>query len=981
MGIDTFNPSLTWTAESDRNGAYQQSYRVIVWSERESGSHYVVWDSGEQASRMMSVIPDGTKLLPRTKYYWRVEITDDRGIKSSAESKFETGIMYFPAGWHDAKRIIAPGGELFAAYTDKFIINSEIEIKHGSRTAGIVFCAAPPEYSAPHLNKYGIVGESFCLCSLIFDSNGEISRIEIYRIGYTPLDTADIPIDVLTVQNISGKRSFILEMSYNKGILQITVDGSLCVKINDGKPEINLFSPDFGERIPGLCSVGFYAGPGDTAFFNSLLINEAACFTSEDQGVFSESAKKGLLGVTNGKLRVFGGSKGKIVYEDPSYGGPALFRTEIRSEDGIGGKCIASARMYCACSMPYDLYCNGERVTNVPDSSCCGCNRYRIYDLDKYANGSSEFACGILTSSRNSADGSPAELLAMIVVIYSDGTQNISVSSPETYECSCLEPYMFTTADKGVDKLDGFSIPGYYDDTFLPSIISDHQEFPSECSTLIGIAEKSLSPKRVIEKRAGVFIMDFGQIVYGGFRIDIEDSHEANVYIRASSREADPKATTEIPIFDYSPIRRFWHKPGKAIFESRFFTEPFRYLEITASSSASCVSAEAVPYVLREPSFSLVSSEKEINKICKSIQRAAMSFDITELLIDGTSALYDFNLFSSVAALTDAEAMCKETFAADGSEFLMCYVCMTLYQKTLNSTALNQAVKYADIVCRNSEEIIARAAHEKNLERKTVFCICAVFLALKASEKAYLASGKYDKAENAEKIKCICKLEFDKKASFILQSLNSCPDTDLAEQCAAMFVSGVFQNEPSTGGIILKTYKSDTLNGKYSCHIPASLIKLGMPPADILNEIMLSFENRMIYTHAQDNEKNQEYCLASIAGTYIANTLIGMNIIPHPLFPALFSIKPQFGALERIKYASSTRFGKFELGWTKKSGQIRLFIKIPANTSAEITLGRISELKMQDASGSVLAVVSDGITLLRTGSGRYELSFTPDKWQ
>ncbi|MDR1592884.1 MAG: glycoside hydrolase family 78 protein [Prevotellaceae bacterium] len=95
LGIDVYNPRLSWQLQDERYGAVQQAYRIIVGTNSSdvSAGNGTVWDKSAQSDDML-VTYSGKPLTPFTKYFWRVEIKDkDNIVKTSEVASFETGIM------------------------------------------------------------------------------------------------------------------------------------------------------------------------------------------------------------------------------------------------------------------------------------------------------------------------------------------------------------------------------------------------------------------------------------------------------------------------------------------------------------------------------------------------------------------------------------------------------------------------------------------------------------------------------------------------------------------------------------------------------------------------------------------------------------------------------------------------------------------------------------------------------------------------
>lgn len=96
LGIGAENPIFGWKLYSEKRGAVQTAWRVIVSDcKKEIGSFFGrVWDSGKIASGESFCIRCGGNLAPATRYYWRVMVWDGSGSPSewSEAEWFETGL-------------------------------------------------------------------------------------------------------------------------------------------------------------------------------------------------------------------------------------------------------------------------------------------------------------------------------------------------------------------------------------------------------------------------------------------------------------------------------------------------------------------------------------------------------------------------------------------------------------------------------------------------------------------------------------------------------------------------------------------------------------------------------------------------------------------------------------------------------------------------------------------------------------------------
>lgn len=92
LGLDIARPRFYWKLRSDRNGASQTAYRILVSST--SGGDPDLWDSGwVESDETIHIEYGGTPLPSATRAFWRVEIKDDQhATYASEEAWWESGI-------------------------------------------------------------------------------------------------------------------------------------------------------------------------------------------------------------------------------------------------------------------------------------------------------------------------------------------------------------------------------------------------------------------------------------------------------------------------------------------------------------------------------------------------------------------------------------------------------------------------------------------------------------------------------------------------------------------------------------------------------------------------------------------------------------------------------------------------------------------------------------------------------------------------
>lgn len=95
IGIGELKPRFSWHIVSDQSSVLQASYRIQV-SMEDINFKNITWDSGVITSEnSIQLVYEGPALISRTRYYFRVKITDNQGNESpwSDVSFFETGLI------------------------------------------------------------------------------------------------------------------------------------------------------------------------------------------------------------------------------------------------------------------------------------------------------------------------------------------------------------------------------------------------------------------------------------------------------------------------------------------------------------------------------------------------------------------------------------------------------------------------------------------------------------------------------------------------------------------------------------------------------------------------------------------------------------------------------------------------------------------------------------------------------------------------
>jgi len=103
LGIDVRKPRLSWVLESNRRGAKQSAYQVIVSRscDKLRQGQGGLWDTGKvTAEDMTHVLYDGLPMQSRSRCHWQVRLWDEQDLPSdwSDRAQWEMGLLE-PGDW------------------------------------------------------------------------------------------------------------------------------------------------------------------------------------------------------------------------------------------------------------------------------------------------------------------------------------------------------------------------------------------------------------------------------------------------------------------------------------------------------------------------------------------------------------------------------------------------------------------------------------------------------------------------------------------------------------------------------------------------------------------------------------------------------------------------------------------------------------------------------------------------------------------
>lgn len=577
LGIDIENPRFTWQMINPENqrGYSQTAYQIVVTNE--AGEQ--VWDSKKIKSDLsLNIEYAGTKLQPCTRYSWTVNVWDQNDKQTSAISWFETGLMSksdISKGWNSAKWI--GGGDedmvLYAHYFPIFNINFSLQLDEKTKTtrAGFVYGANDDRLMDKNKNLFHLESskdDSYLLIELNIEplATNENARLNIYRAGYhgndnpnMPFKSFSIPLTIINNQNKYAKHS--IRLSTNLGHSRIYINGDR----NEHKiADLNLNPLGQGGdfiAFPVIGDIGFSVPKGQVAWFSDLEIRNFRSpsniiFTEElankdYQGIFTEITDN--LSIEKQAYKVNGGDTGTFLTATPGGNSTPMLRTTFNTSQTE----IAKARLYVTAHGIYEIYMNGERISeDYFNPGLTQYNKtllYQTYDVTKYIRPKENALGAILAEGWWSGGstfvgenwnffGDRQSLLAKLVITYSDGKEDIITTDPSTWHYFNRGPIVYGSFFQGevydASKealIEGWSLPSYNASAWKPaqeiklegsiSPIATAEEYSKR--TLTGQMEQTvkqineLTALSVEEVRPGVFVYDMGQNMVGVPKISL----------------------------------------------------------------------------------------------------------------------------------------------------------------------------------------------------------------------------------------------------------------------------------------------------------------------------------------------------------------------------------------------------------------------------------------------------------------------------
>ncbi|RZL19402.1 MAG: alpha-L-rhamnosidase [Pedobacter sp.] len=670
LGIDVTTPVFSWQMATKNNlrAQYQTAYQINVSDE----AGVSVWNSGKIASSSSTNVSyKGSELKAATRYTYQLTVWDQKGKMSRNQSWFETGLMNSDSklsSWNDAKWIGGTAKDMvfYPHYLTVFKLKYDLQLDESTKTtkASFLFGANDERLMNQNLNTKGMLSKrdsSYVKVELditaVDGSETGKAKLNIYRVGYIKTDNASKPLYVLSIplsvinknnryqkHQIAGSSVF--------GVFDFYIDGTDAAHTitlnNNGQPaSINLNPVGWGGdyiTYPVIGDIGFASEKGQIAHFShvsisnhrspSKLLFQENLKEANYKGIFA-NADKNLLHVANNQYNIGSRERSAHIIANPTQNSSPMLRTEFT----IANKEIKKARIYATARGVYELYLNGERVGdeyfNPGLTQYDKTHLYQTYDVTSVLKKGTENAIGALlsegwwsgnityTGSNWNFFGDRQSFLAKVVITYTDGTEQIIATNPETWKYYNDGPIVYSSFFQGEVydarkelQIKDWDKPGFDDQYWtktieigLDSTASKDRNYTQEQDInkvfqhmkLLGMPGvtakiiKTIKPISVEEVRPGVFIYDMGQNMVGFPKIKLAGVKKGDTimmrYGEIKYPDLEPykenKGMVMLENLRAAMVRDIFYCNGSNdLIQPRFTSHGFRYLEITGIKKA-----------------------------------------------------------------------------------------------------------------------------------------------------------------------------------------------------------------------------------------------------------------------------------------------------------------------------------------------------------------------------------------------------------
>ncbi|MFI4933479.1 MAG: family 78 glycoside hydrolase catalytic domain [Caulobacterales bacterium] len=506
LGLEIQRPRLSWRLESDRRGARQSAYRVLVAADPDALARGEggLWDSRKIVSdRSFDIAYEGPPLSSRQLCFWTVQVWDetDAPAAAPANARWEMGLQD-PADWT---------AQWLAVETDEDRADREAGLKW-------IWSEGPPEAPTRRFRYRFHLTQPAKTATLTAAARDQVTALW--------LDGQPLKVPAANPHAFGPGGALRLELGdLAAGDHCLAAEVTVARRGGDPRPPRGAFAAlltlnlDDGEAERLVTGPDWKASADDDPDWAAPSFDDA------------------------------GWPAAGPAQTNPGQPWPPTQAMRLRTHFDVA-KPIKRARLYATALGAYEAFVNGTRVGDAllaPESTDFRKRAlYRAYDVTDLiqagANvlaahaGDGWYASVVAPGGRYAFGPAPRRFLAQLELTFADGPRQIVQTDPQWRTAPSpavrSEIYNGETWDARLDQV-GWNRPGFDVSVWRPARLAEAP--PSQLAAHAGPpirVTETLKAKTVAEPRPGVFLYDFGQNFAGICRLRVKGQPGDRVQLR-----------------------------------------------------------------------------------------------------------------------------------------------------------------------------------------------------------------------------------------------------------------------------------------------------------------------------------------------------------------------------------------------------------------------------------------------------------------
>jgi len=551
LGLEDRQPTFSWRMQSDRRGARQRAFRILVSSSCKAlaAGRPDLWDSGwVESNESVGIRYAGIPLVSRQLCYWTVMVSDDQGreIMPSDPSSWEMGLLY-RSDWTGAW------------------IAAEDELERDDRTAGMTWVGASSPGPESHFR--------FRL-PFVADADGRllVTIVSMGAISTLSLDETSLPLPICRENGVASRPAVRVELPVAAGSHRLGVEvsalpaGFLTQAAIGVAAQIRVTSAD--GRVTRL------TGGWEMA--------------TDDAGGTDWAAARPLD-------------------NPPNVPWPAMPARLLRRRFDVRSS-IRFARLYVAALGSYEMRLNGDKISTdcLSGESTDFRHRvlYRVHDVTNLIARGENILGAILGDGwyasyqspvgRYAYGPAPRRLLAQLELTYADNSREV-IATDEGWRADC-SAIQSSEIYNGEDYDARLEQPNWDRAVFDDKSWKGVWPAPAPDAALVAQtsapirALRTVRAIKIIQPSPGIYVFDFGQNFAGWARLTVQVPAGRRITLRFAERlrsdgHADQSNLRAARGCDVYVARGV---PAGETHEPRFTYHGFRYVQVEGLDGPVC---------------------------------------------------------------------------------------------------------------------------------------------------------------------------------------------------------------------------------------------------------------------------------------------------------------------------------------------------------------------------------------------------------